>query len=104
MVVVMMMVVAMLLFLIIVVIVVMMVMMLVVVVVVIIVVMVFMFLVVIVVNNGAFHFLDPSSRSGNLVEVEHFSIEDFVEIDITIVASDDFGGGLQGADDALHAA
>ena len=59
------------------------------------VVMVVLFVVVIVV---VFDFVDPRCRCGHFVEVEHTGVQYLVEIDVAIVAIDDFGFGLYGAD------
>ena len=45
------------------------------------------------------HFLNPSSRSSYSVEVEHVGIQYLIEFYVAIVAVDDFGLGLEGADD-----
>ena len=45
------------------------------------------------------NFLNPSGRSGYLVEVEHVGIQYLVEFHIAIVTVDDFCLGVEGTDD-----
>ena len=45
------------------------------------------------------YLLNPSGRGCNGVEVEHVGIQNFIEFYVAIVAVDDLGLGLEGADD-----
>jgi hypothetical protein len=60
------------------------------------------FLVVIVVV--AFYLIDPSGRGGHFVEVECIGVQNAIEVDVAVVAIDDFGFGLYGVDDFADAA
>ena len=77
----------------------------VVVVVMVVVMMVLMLVVVMVMQvSAALHLLYPRGRGGHLVEVEETSVEYAVEIHIAVVASDNLGLWLQGADNLARAA
>ncbi len=58
-----------------------------------------MLIVVVILVVMLLHFLNPSSRSSYSVEVEHVGIQYLIEFYVAIVAVDDFGLGLEGADD-----
>ena len=73
------------------------------VVVVVVIIMVIIIFVIFVMVVEAFDFADPGGGGGYLLEVKHAGAEDFVEIDIGIVAVDDFRFGLDGADDGADA-
>jgi hypothetical protein len=60
------------------------------------------FLVVIVVVS--FKLIDPSGRGGHFVEVECIGVQNAIEVDVAVVAIDDFGFGLYGVDDFADAA
>ena len=72
---------------------VMMLMLIVVVIIIVLIVLVVMFL----------YLLNPGGRCGNLVEVEHIGIQYLIEFYVTIVAVDDLGLGLEGADNLSDA-
>ena len=61
-------------------------------------------IVVIVVIVVAFDLGDPGCGGCHPVEVEHARVQELVEVDLAVVAGDDLGLGLEGMDDALHAA
>ena len=54
-------------------------------------------------GDGALYFADPCGGGGHVLEVEEPGVEDLVEVDVGIVALDDAGLGLDGADDGLDA-
>ena len=84
--------------------------MLIVVVVIIIVVMVVMLMLIVVVIIVVFvlfamalYLLNPGCRSSYLIEVKHVGIQNLIEADVAVVALDNLGLGLQGADDGADA-
>ena len=50
----------------------------------------------------AFYLLYPGSRGGHLVEVELASVDELLQRHVAVVALNDFGLGLQGADNLVH--
>ena len=70
----------------------------------IVVVIIIIFFIIVVLIVMLFNLLNPSSRGGYGVEVEHIGIQYLIEFHVTIVAVDDFGLWLEGADDLSDAA
>ena len=60
--------------------------------------------IIIIIVNRSFYFGYPGSRGGHLVKVKEIGVDDFIEVNVAIVAFNDFGLGLQCADNLADAA